>query len=144
MKKESTKQKLQNLIRDLVAEYGEGAVVNTKTVYEKAKSSPSYCTYYMLTANPVYKLGRGKIFLTMKQNVEEAKAKLAKTSEAKKQKQLPQDVRKSAVKLAKTLINHKPKQVVQKNYSAVDYVVTQDDINDSFGGNDINDILAQL
>ena len=149
------------LMKALVAAFGEGAVISRKQlleVWNKAKAS--YPHSVVIEKNMDYRVGRGMYVVTATENVTKVRdAAIAKMKamEAQKEKALPKSTRKSAEKLAKAVMKTKPvktsktSQKVSKTSKTTpvmpvsdNYIVTQDDIDESFGGNDINDIMRTM
>lgn len=166
--KKSTQQKARLLMKALVAKHGDGSLVTRKQVKDVHATNSDFPNFGCITRNPDLKVAHGQFLITMKDNIiEQRDAKIAEL-EAKEAKQLPKNVRTSAKTLAKELMKDegekkvkpkakkvrstktKSKAVVMPDYGNMDNLpevadyVSQNDIDEAFGGNDINDILATL
>ena len=148
------------LMTALVKTYGEGSLVSrkqVKAVYIQNKDL--YSGFGIVTRNPETKVGRGTFLLTLKDNViEQRDMHIAKLT-AKKDAMLPANVRESATELAQVLMDTNDDEIddtattpksVMPDMADLDELpdvpdyIAQTDIDEMFGGNDINDIMATL
>lgn len=163
MTKQDTQQKQENLVNDIIKEFGNNAIVTRKdilSVYNK--DEPRYSNFGFITRNPDAKIGHGKYVVTTNADVKATRDdilhKMQKESEEQQKRMLPKNTRNSVSKLAKEILkteeDSKPKKKVDtKNALDVgdmnnlpeiyDNFATQDEIDEVFGG-DINDILNSL
>lgn len=140
------KPKMQNLLKLLVSNFGEGAVVNRPELNEflNKNTGPEIANgYAAILKNPLYKVGKAKFLITMSPNPEILRDNII----SQKEQELPTETRKSAIKLAKELmkpqVTKQSRPKPQQTYYN-ESLVTMDDIEDAFGGNDIGDILRTL
>lgn len=165
--KPDTQQRLQSFITDLISAYGKKGdkfvILSFKQVtdlYKKGGKKKDYPFYGYITREEEFKVGRGKFYVSnsktlVKDKQAYAKKQAADIAKAEKTK-LPKEIRTNATKLATVLMTNDKKVVVKKiaakpstkpaavNHKNDEGIVTQSDIDDVFGEDDINDIVAAI
>lgn len=140
----STKQKLDLLVEALIKKYGEGSVVtrtDVMSVWETDKKT--FPCHIQITKNDAYKVARNTFVIAKDQNLE----KYRKAYFDREAQKLPKEIRTSVEKLVELITEDDEKETkalktVKKEYKS--YIPTFDEIDDAFGGNDIEDVLALL
>ena len=184
-----TRKRFRVLLKDLILFYTEdgvepehGLILTRKEVLlVRNRDKKKYLAASYLTRHDDHVLSRGKVLVTLKDNVVEMRDAALERIAANENTKLPKTIRMSALELAKALSelpddddevedvedSEKPDEDITTPTAPIDKFMTdveiagieasnggaslndsdyisQDDIDEAFGGNDINDVMSAL
>lgn len=127
-----TAEKFDLMIREMVAEFGEGAEVKLKHMKEFwTKNRERYPHIIAIQNDNRYKTEKYGVYKITTKYLDEV------NTQQKNKTQLPEDVRKDPIKLLKEIVNHAD----DTGNGVFDPLVTQDDINGMIGDDYLDEYL---